>query len=51
MKWSLKLGKLLGIEVYLHFTFLLLPAFLGYIYWRTTQSVDAALRGARSECT
>jgi Zn-dependent protease len=45
MKWSLKLGKLLGIDVYLHFTFLLLLAFLGFYYWRVTQNVDAALRG------
>jgi Zn-dependent protease/CBS domain-containing protein len=45
MKWSLKLGKLLGIDVYLHFTFLLLLAFLGLVYWRSTQNVEAALRG------
>jgi Zn-dependent protease len=45
MKWSLKLGKLLGIDVYLHFTFLLLLAFLGFVYWSATQSVEAALRG------
>jgi Zn-dependent protease/CBS domain-containing protein len=45
MKWSLKLGKLLGIDVYLHFTFLLLLAFLGFYYWRATHNVDAALRG------
>lgn len=45
MKWSLKLGKLLGIDVYLHFTFLLLLAFLGFLYWRATQDWDAVLRG------
>lgn len=45
MKWSLKLGKLFGIDVYLHFTFLLLLVFMGYIYWRATQDVEAALRG------
>jgi Zn-dependent protease len=45
MKWSLKLGKLLGIDVYVHFTFLLLLVFLGFYYWRATQDVDAALRG------
>ena len=45
MKWSLKLGKLLGIDVYLHFTFLLLLAFLGFYYWRSTHNVDAALQG------
>ncbi len=48
MKWSLKLGKLLGVDVYLHFTFLLLLAFLGFYYWRATQSVDAALIGVAS---
>lgn len=45
MKWSLKLGRLLGIDVYLHFTFLLLLAFLGFLYWRATQDIEAALRG------
>ena len=45
MKWSLKLGKLFGIDVYLHFTFLLLLVFMGYVYWRATQDVEAALRG------
>jgi Zn-dependent protease len=48
MKWSLKIGKLLGVDVYLHFTFLLLLAFLGFYYWRATQSVDAALIGVAS---
>lgn len=45
MKWSLKLGKLFGIDVYLHFTFLLLLAFLGFYFWRTTNDVGAAVRG------
>lgn len=45
MKWSLKLGRVLGIDVYLHFTFLLLLAFLGFLYWRATQDIGAALRG------
>jgi Zn-dependent protease/predicted transcriptional regulator len=45
MKWSIKLGKLLGIDVYLHFTFLLLLAFLGFTYWRATQNVAATLQG------
>jgi len=45
MKWSLKLVKLLGIHVYLHFTFLLLLAFLGFYYWRATHNLDAALQG------
>jgi Zn-dependent protease/CBS domain-containing protein len=48
MKWSIKIGKLLGIDVYLHFTFLLLLAFLGYVYWRSTQNVEATLQGVAS---
>lgn len=45
MKWSLKLGKLLGIDVYLHVTFLLLLAFLAFTYWRATQNIAATLQG------
>jgi Zn-dependent protease/predicted transcriptional regulator len=30
MKWSLRLGRFLGIDVFLHFTFLL---FIAYIFW------------------
>ncbi len=45
MKWSIKLAKLLGIDVYLHFTFLLLLAFLGFTYWRATQNLAATLQG------
>ncbi len=45
MQWSLKVGRLFGIEVFLHFTFLLLLLFLGFAFWQTTQSLAAALRG------
>lgn len=45
MKWSIKIGRLLGIEVYLHFTFLLLLAFLGFAFWQSTQELAAAFRG------
>jgi Zn-dependent protease len=45
MKWSFKLGKLLGIDVYLHFTFLLLLVFLGFAYWSATQNAAATLEG------
>jgi Zn-dependent protease/predicted transcriptional regulator len=33
MKWSLKLGRLWGIDVYLHFTFILFLAWLGSSAW------------------
>ncbi len=45
MKWSLKVGRILGIDVYLHFTFLLLLGFLGFVTWQSTGSVDAAVNG------
>ncbi len=45
MKWSIRIGRLFGIEVYLHFTFLLLLAFLGLMFWKATQDALAALRG------
>jgi Zn-dependent protease/predicted transcriptional regulator len=43
MKWSLKLGRILGIKVYVHFTFLLLLAFVGLGTWASARSLGAAL--------
>jgi len=45
MKWSLRIGKVFGIDVHVHFTFVLLLIFLGYGYWRSTQQISAALIG------
>jgi Zn-dependent protease len=45
MKWSLKIGRFLGVDVYVHFTFLLLLLFLGIVYWRATESLPAAASG------
>ena len=45
MKWSLKLGRILGIDVYVHFTFLLLLGFVGLAHWMTERSLEAALTG------
>jgi len=45
MKWSIKAGNILGIDIYLHFTFLLLLAFLGFVTWRSTGRIDAAAAG------
>ena len=36
MKWSTKIGKFSGINVYIHFTFWLIILFLGYSYWKET---------------
>jgi Zn-dependent protease/predicted transcriptional regulator len=45
MKWSLKLGRILGIDVYLHLTFLLLLAYVGLSEWAAQWSLQAALVG------
>lgn len=45
MKWSLKVGKILGIDVYIHLTFLLLLAFVGAANWVSGRSVEAAISG------
>jgi len=45
MGWSLHLGRWLGIDVYLHFTFLLLLAFIGLSQGLIGRSLDAALGG------
>jgi Zn-dependent protease len=45
MKWSFKLGRLLGVDVYVHFTFLLLLGFVGLAHWMTGRSLEAAVTG------
>ncbi len=45
MKWNLKLGRYFGIDVYLHFTFLLLLGLIGAAHWLTGRTVGAALGG------
>ena len=42
--WSWKLGRLAGIEVYVHATFLLLLLWLGLVYWRQG-GMPAAVNG------
>ena len=41
----MKLGRILGIDVYVHFTFLLLLGFVGLAHWMTERSLEAALTG------
>ncbi len=43
--WSLHLGRWLGIDVYLHCTFLLLLAFIGLSHGLAGRSVNAGLSG------
>jgi Zn-dependent protease len=45
MKWSLKLGRFAGIDVYMHFTFLLLISWVALVHWRQGQSIPAAVAG------
>lgn len=45
MRWSIKLGRVFGIDLYIHATFLLLLAFLGYSTYLRDRSVVSALEG------
>ena len=45
MKGSLKLGRILGINVYVHLTFFLLLGFLGVAHGMSGRSLEAALTG------
>jgi len=45
MKWSIRLGRFAGIDVYLHLTFLLLVAVLGWMFWKQSHTVEGVLRG------
>ncbi|HEY6167428.1 MAG TPA: site-2 protease family protein [Verrucomicrobiae bacterium] len=45
MKWSIKLGRFAGIDVYLHVTFLLFLGVLGVMFWQEEQSVAAVFQG------
>jgi Zn-dependent protease/CBS domain-containing protein len=42
MRWSLKIGRFAGIDVYLHFTFVLLLAFIAFGQWRESRSLALA---------
>ncbi len=45
MKWSLKIGRFAGIDVYMHATFLLLISWVALLHWREGQSLMAAVAG------
>lgn len=45
MKWSTKIGRFAGIDVYVHATFLILIAWVAYAHWQTGQSLRAAAAG------
>ncbi len=43
--WSLKLGRIAGIDVYVHATFALLLLWVGYAYYAPRQDITEALAG------
>jgi Zn-dependent protease/predicted transcriptional regulator len=45
MKWSWKLGRFVGIDVYMHVTFLLLVAFIAWSAYAKSGTVSGALEG------
>jgi Zn-dependent protease len=45
MKWSFKVGRFAGVDVFMHFTFILLLGWVAMVHWRQGQSLTAALAG------
>ncbi|MEE9218690.1 MAG: site-2 protease family protein [Acidobacteriota bacterium] len=45
MKWSWKLGRIAGIDVYVHATFLLLVGWVGLVHWSQGRTLAAGLMG------
>ena len=45
MKWSFKLGRFLGIDVFVHFTFLIVLAIVGIAHWLPEGSLVEAFWG------
>lgn len=42
MKWSYRIARIAGIDVRIHITFLLLPAYFGFVEWRAAGTGAAA---------
>lgn len=45
MKWSFKIGRFAGIDVFMHFTFILLLSWVAMVHWLEGQSLTAAVAG------
>ncbi|HMQ94920.1 MAG TPA: site-2 protease family protein [Amaricoccus sp.] len=45
MKWSARLGRFAGIDVYVHVTFLLLLAWFAFVSWNETGTLAGVLTG------
>lgn len=45
MKWSLKLARIAGIDIYVHATFFILIAWIGLSYWQVEGTIAAVISG------
>jgi Zn-dependent protease len=45
MRWSIKIGRYAGIDVFMHFTFVLLVAWVAMVHWREGQRIADAVSG------
>lgn len=45
MRWSLKIAKLAGIDIFIHFTFFVLVTWVAFIQWKLNGSIGAAFSG------
>ena len=45
MKWSWKIARLAGIDVYVHATFFILILWIGISYWAVSGSLISVLAG------
>ena len=45
MRWSWKVGTFAGIDVFIHATFLLIIAWVGFSYWQQTGTLAGTLEG------
>jgi len=45
MRWKVRLGRFAGIDVFIHFTFVLLLGWLGFIYWTRGDGLASMTEG------
>jgi len=45
MRWSLKIAKLAGIDIFIHFTFFILLTWVAFIQWKLNGSIGASFSG------
>jgi Zn-dependent protease len=45
MRWSFKIAKLAGTDIFIHLTFFLLLTWVAFIQWKLNGSIGAALSG------